>query len=78
MKTKNLGHHRESKFSGALTSVDNFISDMNKRVLTEIFIHRSSKLCSSYENFHREIETVMFKVNVLTQQLSQKFRESLQ
>ena len=31
---------------------------MLKRGLIEILLHRSVTLCSSYENFHREIETL--------------------
>ena len=38
---------------------------MHKRGLLETLLHRSFRLCSSYENFHREIETLksIFKHN---------------
>ena len=38
---------------------------MHKRGLIETLLHRSFRLCSSYENFHREIETLksIFKHN---------------
>ena len=38
---------------------------MYKRGLIETLLHRSFRLCSSYENFHREIETLksIFKDN---------------
>ena len=38
---------------------------MYKRGLIETLLHRSFRLCSSYENFHREIETLksIFKHN---------------
>ena len=38
---------------------------MHQRGLIETLLHRSFRLCSSYENFHREIETLksIFKHN---------------
>ena len=38
---------------------------MHKRGLIETLLYRSFKLCSSYENFHQEIETLksLFKHN---------------
>ena len=38
---------------------------MYKRGLIETLLHRSFRLCSSYKNFHREIETLksLFKHN---------------
>ena len=38
---------------------------MHQRGLIETLLHRSFRLCSSYENFHREIETLklIFKDN---------------
>ena len=43
-----------------------FIPEMYKRGLTETLFHRSFRLCSSYENFHREIETLK-SVNIQAQ-----------
>ena len=38
---------------------------MHKREFIEILLQRSFRLCSNYENFHREIETLksIFKHN---------------
>ena len=63
--------YREPTFIGVFTSFESFIPDMHKRGLIETLFYRSFRLCSNYENFHREIET--FKVNIQTQQLSQNF-----
>ena len=40
---------------------------MHKRGLIETLLHRSFRLCSSYENFHWEIETLksIFKYHLL-------------
>ena len=45
-------------FSGVFTNFESFLSEMHKRGLIETLLHRSFRLCSSYENFHREIETL--------------------
>ena len=52
-------------FSGIFTKFESFIPEMHKRVLIETLLHRSFRLCSSYKNFHREIETLksIFKHN---------------
>ena len=38
---------------------ESFIPDMHKHRLIEILLHRISRLCSRYENFHQEIETLV-------------------
>ena len=57
--------YRKSIFSGVFTSFESFIPIMHKRGLIETLLHRSFRLCSSYENFHREIQTLkaIFKRN---------------
>ena len=45
-------------FSGVFTNFESFIPDIYKRGLIETLLHRSFRLCSNYENFHREIETL--------------------
>ena len=40
--------------------VESFIPDMYKRVFIKNLLHRSFRLCSNYENFHREIETLNY------------------
>ena len=50
--------YRKSTFSDVLTNFESFISDMHIRGLIETLLHRSFRLCSNYENFHREIETL--------------------
>ena len=45
-------------FSGVFTNFKSFIPEMHKRGLLETLLHRSFRLCSSYENFHRETETL--------------------
>ena len=42
-------------FSGIFTNFESFIPEMHKRGLIETLLHRSFRLCSSYENFRREI-----------------------
>ena len=51
--------------SGIFANFESFIPDMHKRRLIEILLHRISRLCSRYENFHQEIETLksIFKNN---------------
>ena len=62
--------YRKPTFSGVFTNFENFIY---KRGLIETLLHRSFRLCSNYENFHREIETLksILKCN------SYQYRESL-
>ena len=50
--------YRKPTFSGVFRSFGSFIPEMHKRGLIETLLHRSFRLCSSYENFHREIETL--------------------
>ena len=50
--------YRNHTFSGVFTNYESFIPDIYKRGLIEILLHRSFRLCSNYENFDREIETV--------------------
>ena len=45
-------------FSEILTNFESFIPDICKRGLIEILLHRSFRLCSNYENLHRETETL--------------------
>ena len=45
-------------FSGVFTNFGSFIAEIHKCGLIETLLHRSFRLCSSYENFHREIETL--------------------
>ena len=56
-------------FSGVFTNLESFIPDMHKRGLIETLLHRSFRFCSSYQNFHREIETLksIFKHNNYSQ-----------
>ena len=49
--------YRKPTFSGVFTNFESFIPEMHKRGLIETLLHRSFRLCSSYENFHRKIET---------------------
>ena len=50
--------YRKPAFSGAFTSFESFIPDIYKRWLIETLLHRPFRLCSNYENFHWEIETL--------------------
>ena len=50
--------NRKPIFSGVFTNFESFIPDIYKCGLTETLLHRSFRLCSNYENFHREIETL--------------------
>ena len=45
-------------FSSVFANFESFIPEMNKLGLTETLLHRSFRLCSSYDKFHREIETL--------------------
>ena len=57
--------YRKPTFSGIFTNFESFIPEMHKRGLIETLLHRCFRLCSSYENFHWEIETLksIFKHN---------------
>ena len=61
--------YRKPTFSGVLTNFESFIRDMHKRGLIETLLHRIFRLCSSYENFHWEIELLksIFKHNSYSQ-----------
>ena len=50
--------YRKATFSVTFTNFESVISDIYKRGLIETLLHRSFRLCSNYENFHREIETL--------------------
>ena len=50
--------YRKPTFSGVFTNFESFIPDIYKRGLVESLLHRSFRLCSNYEKFHREIETL--------------------
>ena len=57
--------YRNPTFSGVFINFESFVPEMHKRGLIEILLHRSFRLCSSYENFYRENETLklIFKHN---------------
>ena len=48
--------YRKSTFGGVFTNFGSFIPDIYKRGLNKTLLHRSFRLCSNYETFHREIE----------------------
>ena len=50
--------YRKPTFSGVFTNFESFIRDIYKRELIETLFHRSFRLCSNYENFRWEIETL--------------------
>ena len=50
--------YRKTIFSGVFTNFESFIPDIYKGGLTETLLHRSFRLCSNHENFHRKIETL--------------------
>ena len=50
--------YRKPTFTGVFTNFQSFIPDIYKRGLIETLLHRSFRLCSNYENFHWEIETL--------------------
>ena len=50
--------YRKPTFTGVFTNFESFIPDIYKRGLIETLLHRSFRLCSNYENFPREIETL--------------------
>ena len=49
--------YRKPSFSGGFTNFKSFIPDINKRGLIKTSLNKSFRLCSSYENFHRKIES---------------------
>ena len=50
--------YHEPTLSGIFTNFGSFIPDIYKRGLIETLHHRSFRLCSNCESFHREIETL--------------------
>ena len=50
--------YRKSTFCAVFTKFGSFIPDIYKRGLIETLLQRSFRLCSNYENFHQEIETL--------------------
>ena len=50
--------YRKPTFSGVFTNFQSFIRDIYNHGLIETLLHRSFRLCSNYENFHWEIETL--------------------
>ena len=50
--------YRKPTFSGVFTNFESFIPDIYKRWLIETLRNRSFRLCSNYENFHQETETL--------------------
>ena len=58
--------YRKNTFSNIFTNFKGFTPDIYKRWLIETLHHRSFRLCSNYENFHREIETLksIFKLSI--------------
>ena len=50
--------YRKPTLTVVFTNVESFIPDIYKRGLIETLLHRNFRLCSNYENFHREIETL--------------------
>ena len=57
--------YRKPTFSGVLINFESFVPEMHKLGLIEILLHRSFRLCSSYENFYWENENLklIFKHN---------------
>ena len=56
---------RKPTFRCIFTNFEGFTRDMHKHEFTETLPPRSSRLCSNYENFRREVETFksIFKHN---------------
>ena len=67
--------YSQSTFSGVFTNLESFIPNIYKRGLSKTLFHRSFGLCSNYESFQQETETLksIFKHNYYL--LS--FRESM-
>ena len=57
--------YRKPTFTGLFTNFHSFILLTYKRCLVSCLIHRIFNLCSSYENFHIQLEVVrnLFKLN---------------
>ena len=57
--------YRKPTFTGLFTNFHSFIPLTYKRCLVSCLIHRIFNLCSSYENFHIQLEVVrnLFKLN---------------
>ena len=58
--------YRKPAFSAVFISFENFMPHVYKHVFIKNFLHRSFRLCSNYENFHRKIESLksLFKHNI--------------
>ena len=52
-------------FSGIFTNFESFIPDIYKCRVTETLLHKSFRLCSHYENFHQEMETLKSILNTI-------------
>ena len=50
--------YRKPTFSWVFTNFKSFIPDIYKHGLVETLLHRNFRLCSNYENFNWEIETL--------------------
>ena len=50
--------YRKPTFTGLFTSFHSFIPLAYKRSLVSCLLHRICNLCSSYENFHAQLEVV--------------------
>ena len=50
--------YRKPICSSVFTNFESFVPDIHKRWSTESLLHRSFRLCSSYGNFPREVETL--------------------
>ena len=57
--------YRKPTFSGLFTSFHSFVPSVYKRSLVFSLLHRIFHLCSSYENFHAQLEVVrkLFNLN---------------
>ena len=57
--------YRKPTFSGIFPNIESLITDIYKRGSIEALLRRSFRLCSNYENFHQEMDTLksIFKHN---------------
>ena len=56
--------YRKPTFTGLFTNFHSFITLTYKRCLVSCLVHRIFNLCSSYENFHTQLEVVnLLKLN---------------
>ena len=71
--------YHKPTFSGVFTNFESFIPEMHKHWLIETLFHRSFRLCSSYENFHQEIETLnsIFPPNSYPQNFVNQFNRNV-